>query len=175
MAIVVNFWAAPCGGKSAMAAGLFHRLKLAGVNAELTGEYAKDLVYAGRQGEMRDQIYIFGKQRARVDRLARQCEVVITDSPLPLCAVYCADLYPDSFRETIRWAWDQYDNQSFLIERTHPYDPRGRNQDEQEAEHVQEAIKSTLAEWEIPHTRVTSRDGLDLVTLMVLERLGSSH
>jgi hypothetical protein len=73
---VVNLFAAPGSGKSTTASGLF--LKNRGVNAELTGEYAKDLTWAKRQHTLQDQIYVFGKQHHRVWRLTHDCEVIIS-------------------------------------------------------------------------------------------------
>ena len=42
--IVVNLIAGPCSGKSTIAAGLFHKLKQQGIEAEMSLEFAKDKV-----------------------------------------------------------------------------------------------------------------------------------
>ena len=42
--IVVNLIAGPCSGKSTIAAGLFHKLKKQGIEAEMSLEFAKDKV-----------------------------------------------------------------------------------------------------------------------------------
>ena len=42
--IVINLFGVPSAGKSTGAAYIFSRLKMAGVNAELVTEFAKDLV-----------------------------------------------------------------------------------------------------------------------------------
>ena len=43
--IVVNLFGAPGAGKSTGAAYIFAMLKMAGINAELVTEFAKDKVY----------------------------------------------------------------------------------------------------------------------------------
>ena len=43
--ILVNLYGAPGAGKSSGAAYIFSKLKMAGVNAELVTEFAKDKVY----------------------------------------------------------------------------------------------------------------------------------
>ena len=46
--IVVNLFAGPGSGKSTTCAGVFAKLKLAGVNCEMALEYAKDKVWEER-------------------------------------------------------------------------------------------------------------------------------
>lgn len=172
--IVVNFWAAPGSGKSTMAAGLFHRLKCQRINTELTNEYAKDLVWSGRNNDLKDQLYILAKQKQRVERLVRNCDIVISDSPILMYNVYLNDQYPDCFRDTLRWAWDQYDNINFLIERDHPYDPVGRTQDEDGAMAVHREIEELLLAQGVPHWTIPSTElGLDHATTVVKDYLSS--
>jgi len=44
--LIVDFFAGPGAGKSTTAADVFAKLKWRGVNAELIGEYAKDLTWS---------------------------------------------------------------------------------------------------------------------------------
>ena len=43
--LIVNFFGPPGSGKSTAAAYVFSKLKMAGVNAEIVTEYAKDKVW----------------------------------------------------------------------------------------------------------------------------------
>ena len=65
--IVVNLFAGPGSGKSTTCAGVFSKLKLAGVNCEMALEYAKDKVWENSLDVLDDQIYVFGKQLHRLN------------------------------------------------------------------------------------------------------------
>ena len=82
--LIVNLFAGPGAGKSTIAAYVFARLKMAGVNCELAPEFAKDKVWEHNQTALDNQIYVFAKQYYRITRCADQVDVVITDSPVAL-------------------------------------------------------------------------------------------
>ena len=44
-------------------------------------EFAKDLTWENRQNTLENQLYVFAEQHHRVNRLKKQVDVVITDSP----------------------------------------------------------------------------------------------
>ena len=67
---------------------IFSELKLAGVNAELVTEFAKDKVWEDSKGVFKSQPYIFGKQNFRLERLREKVDVVVTDSPIFLSILY---------------------------------------------------------------------------------------
>ena len=58
MTILCNIYGGPGSGKSTSAAGVFSLLKTHGVNAELVTEFAKDLVWEGRDVTLDNQPYI---------------------------------------------------------------------------------------------------------------------
>lgn len=169
--IVVNLFAAPGSGKSTTASGLFYNLKNQGINAELTGEYAKDLTWAKRHMTLLDQIYVFGKQHHRVWRLKDDVDVIISDSPILMSMAYAHD-YPQCFYDTVSWAFNQYDNINFLIRRVKPYNPKGRKQTAAESDAKQEEIKGLLLAWDIPFIEVNGdSDGLSTITSEVLKKI----
>lgn len=176
--IVVNLLGAPCAGKSTMAAGLFYRLKLLGINAELTGEYAKDLTYSGRfegSASLEDQIYIFAKQRARIERLVPHCEIIVTDCPLLIGISYYREHFPDCFRELLLWAFNQHDNLNFFLTRANPYSEHGRRQSEDEAQRVHDDMFTMLRRYQIHFSEVPGNDaGLEHVLKAVLEARASA-
>lgn len=154
---VINLFAGPGAGKSTLAAGLFHELKLSGVNAELVGEFAKDLTWEGRHGTLQNQLYVLGKQYHRLERLRGQVDVVVIDSPLLLGCVYLPRVIPDSkgeqwrtFRslisETALAAFQTFDNVNFMVRRLKPYNPKGRNQTIEEARTIDREIEDLLQE-----------------------------
>jgi hypothetical protein len=170
--IVVNLFASPGSGKSTTASGLFYQLKTLGVNAELTGEYAKDLTWSQRQHCLQDQIYVYGKQHHRVWRLQKDCDLIISDSPILLGLAYAQD-YPQCFQETVHWSFNQYNNMNFLINRVKPYNPKGRNQTPEESAQKHEVIKNLLHTWKVPFVEVNGdEEGLKTIVSEVVKAIG---
>lgn len=168
---VVNLFAPPGSGKSTTAAGVFYDLKTAGINAELTGEYAKDLVWSGRFRTLTDQLYVFGKQHHRVFRLKEDVNVAVVDSPILLGLAYASE-YPQFFRDTVNWAFNQYDNINFYINRVKPYNPKGRNQTAEESDAKGQEIKDILSEFNISYITVDgNQSGRDTIVSEVLKSL----
>ena len=58
--LVVNLFGAPGSGKSTAAAYIFALLKMAGINAELVTEFAKDKVWEEAKAAFENQQYLFG-------------------------------------------------------------------------------------------------------------------
>jgi hypothetical protein len=168
--LVINLFAPPGSGKSTLAAGVFYDLKSQGVNAELAGEFAKDLVWAGRQNCLRDQLYVFGKQHYRIHRLKNDVDVVVVDSPILLGLAY-AEHYPDCFKQTVKWAFDQYNNLNFYVNRVKPYNPKGRNQTEEESDAKGVEIQNLLSDYKVGHYRVNGNDaGRKLIVDLALKK-----
>ena len=173
--LVVNLFAPPGSGKSTTASGLFYNLKTQGVNAELAGEYAKDLTWSKRFSTLQDQIYVFGKQHHRVHRLKDDVDVVIMDSPILMNLAY-AQNYPECFKETVYWAFNQYNNLNFYIRRVKPYNPKGRNQTETESDAKGKEICMLLHDYDVKCTFVDGdSSGLSLITTEVLKKLHKSE
>jgi hypothetical protein len=161
----------PGAGKSRGSSDIFVKLKDAGINAELAGEYAKDLTWGKRQHDLLDQLYVFGKQHHRVWILNQECEVVVCDSPILLGLAY-SEQYPQCFKDTVFWAFNQYDNINFYVNRVKPYNPKGRNQDEEEAKEKDVVIKDLLIEYRVPFIEVNGDDeGRNTIVSEVLKSL----
>ena len=89
--LVINLFGGPGVGKSTMCASIFSKLKILGFECEMATEYVKDIVWEESFKKLENQIYIFGKQHARVHRLLNKVDIVITDSPLLKSRVYDQD------------------------------------------------------------------------------------
>ena len=141
---VINLFGPPGSGKSTTAAGVFHKLKCEGRAVELVTEYAKDMVWENRANILDDQLYIFAKQRRRLERLRGKVDYVVTDSPLLLSAVYgklyTPDALPEEFYQLVDRSFRSYDNLNLYLNRVKPYSKIGRLQDEKEADDVASAI-----------------------------------
>ena len=138
--LVVNLFAGPGAGKSTGAAFLFAFLKLFKVNVELVTEFAKELAWEGDKEFMaRNQLYITGQQVRRMNRLVGKVDVIITDSPLEMAALYTDD---KNLKQLCKAEGAKFTNRlDFFIERTKDYNPSGRNQTFEEAKEIDKRIR----------------------------------
>ena len=154
MTIVVNFFAGPGAGKSTTMAATFALLKMEGFNAEMAPEYAKERVWQKDYAALDNQIYIFGKQLHRIQRLvAAELDVVLTDSPLPFSLVYGAHEGP-AFKALVREVFNRYNNLNIFMGRNKDFNPEGRMQNESEAEALDVKVKALLEEEGISYEEV---------------------
>lgn len=153
--IVLNLFGAPGAGKSTGAAYIFAMLKLAGVNAELVTEFAKDKVWEEDDVALRDQSYIFGQQSLRISRCNGKVDVIVTDSPLLLSAAYQSPK-TEEFGKYVYAEFSQYNNRNYFIVRHKPYNPSGRLQTEAESDGLRDYIRLNLLEkYNVPYTTYT--------------------
>lgn len=145
--LVVNLFGAPGAGKSTGAAIVFAELKKRGVNAELVTEFAKDKTWEHNATALGCQEYVFGKQSYRLARCRADVDVIITDSPLPLSLLYVIDpvlLQDGAFQKVVMNVFNSYNNLNYYITRVKPYNPKGRNQTEEESNLLADGTKKLL-------------------------------
>ena len=174
MTKVINLFGEPGAGKSTTRAGVFSQCKLHGVICEEAYEYAKEATWEKKQFTLTDQPYVFGKQYHRQWILQNQCDVIITDSPLPLSLVY-GD-HSEASVKYIMERFNEFDNENYFIVRDKPYQPIGRNQTEKEAMQVREDISKMLLENGIQVTMIKGNwRGINIITNNILDSLGIAH
>ena len=169
--IVVNFFAGPGCGKSTGASWLFSQLKLNGVDCEYVSEFAKDKVWENNGEVFKCEFYITGKQSFKVSRCFGKVDVIITDSPIAISMVYSES---DKFKAAVLEEFNKYEknNMNILLRRAVPYDQNGRFQNEDEAKNIDDKIKNTLDESEIPYMIINGNvDGYKSILDIVLEKL----
>ncbi len=150
--IVINLFGAPGAGKSTGAAYIFSQLKLKNINAELITEFAKDKVWEENKEVFKNQAYIFGKQSFKMSRCKDKVDVIITDSPLFLSALYNSDkVLGEDFNNVVLNVFNSYDNFNVFIQRVKPYNPIGRNQTAEESDALALELKNKLQERNIPY------------------------
>lgn len=171
--LLINLFGGPGAGKSTGAAYIFSQLKMAGVNAELVTEFAKDKVWEGNKEVFKNQAYIFGKQYFKISRCADKVDVIITDSPLLLSIVYNDNqVLGDSFNETVKNVFSSFNSMNCILSREKEYNPVGRNQTESEAKEVDVQVKAMLNQEKIPYEVVAGNElGYDYIVYRVLEQL----
>lgn len=151
MMLVVNLFAGPGTGKSTVAAGLFHHLKMAGVNCELVTEYAKDLTWERNHCQLGNQLRILAEQHHRLHRLREQVDVVVTDAPLLISNIYRDPWLPPPFNDLVLGLHFQFANLNVLLHRTGQYNPVGRSQTEAEANGLDVRIRRMLDECQVDY------------------------
>jgi adenylate kinase family enzyme len=143
---IINLFGEPSAGKSTTAAHLFALMKHDGRDVELVTEFAKDITYEGHKNLLEDQLFLLANQHRRIARLAGQIEYIITDSPLLLNLLYTDESYFSSYKQLVKEIFYSYNNVNFLLKRSKPYNPKGRNQTEEEARELSVKLRKLLDE-----------------------------
>lgn len=173
--VVINLLGGSGLGKSTTAALLFGELKLNGVHSELVREFVKEWAWQGRKPRPEDQTEIYETQKAREQDLYGKVDIIVTDSPLYLCAVY-QKFYTGSdpiAEEVFRHYAESLDSGvrhiNILLKRNKPFDPRGRYETEDQAKQVDSFLEEYLKAKDVPYVTVTSNDKQrvqDIITLI---------
>lgn len=146
MTLIINLFGGPCSGKSTTASGLFHQMKLEGINCEYVQEFAKDLTWANNREALTCQAYVFGQQLWRIERLINKVDFIITDSPLLLSSIYKPSNYPEVFDKFVVDMYNKYTNVNIYLNRKKKYVRAGRNQSEEEARKIDFILKEFLTD-----------------------------
>jgi len=175
--ILVNLFGTPGAGKSTGAAYIFSKVKMAGVNAELIGEFAKDKVWEENWKALNNQAYIFGKQYYRISRCADKVDVIITDSPMPLCILYNqkeALIKDGHFENMVINVFNSYETMNYLIKRVKPYNESGRYQDEAGADSLLNPIRDILHDHKICYMEyVGDQESYDWIARDIIDRFAT--
>lgn len=163
----------PSAGKTISAMELTARLNRSGISAAYVPEVAKDIIHEGTTQLYQYQDWISAEQNRRQGRLMGQYQYIVTDSPLLLGIFYCPPNYYPSFKQLILEKFWSYDNINFYLERTKPYDPVGRYQDEDGAIRLDRQILSYLKDQGIAYARVKSDD--DVVQNLINALIASTE
>lgn len=166
MTKVINIFGAPGSGKSTLAFGLMYTLKMKGIESELCHEWIKMKLYEGTTYPFHDQLYTYAKQNKLLNQVNGKVDFIITDSPSVQCVAY-VEKEPDVFSKMALDYFNQYDNLNYFIERTHPYQPSGRNQTEEQAAAVGDKIRNMLDRLNIPYTVLPANTALETILKMI--------
>jgi len=156
MKLLINFCGGPSVGKSAMAAGTFSELKWRGESCELVTEFAKDKVWEESIKMLDDQIYVFGQQLHRVNRLRDKVNIVLTDSPLLNSIVYYTGAHAERLFALVRDVEMSFNVVNVVIDREHAYEIAGRYHTEEQANDAHSRVKQELAELGRDYVSMTS-------------------
>lgn len=155
---IINLIGQPGAGKSTLAATVFAKLKMLGVNCELVTEFAKDKTWEQNTTALSNQIYVFAKQYYRMDRCCGKVDVLITDSPLIMSPMYNKDMDIDKpLKELVSAINDKYHNLYYYVKRVKKYNPIGRSQTEGESDEIGMKLKQMLDDYGVEYTEVPGR------------------
>lgn len=158
--LVINLLGSPGSGKSTTAALLFGEMKKRGYSVDLVPEYAKELIWEGREATFEDEVYIFAKQNHRIFRLNGKVDFIVTDAPLLQKLYYMPKEF--DFSQFVLDVVNQYDNLTFFLERKEfEYETNGRHQTAEESSEVSKIMKEKLLENQIDFEVIP--DGMDPV------------
>ena len=152
---VINLFGSPGAGKSTLAAYVFSKLKMLGVNAELVTEFAKDKTWEKNNSALSNQAYLFGKQWFRMTKCQDDVDVIVTDSPLFLNILYNnSEILGYTFNQTVKNVFDSYTNLNYFLCRAKKYNPKGRNQTESESDALSIRLLELLSNYGVPFSKL---------------------
>jgi nicotinamide riboside kinase len=132
---LINLYGGPSAGKTVAAASTFAHLKTHKVNAELVGEFAKELIYSGNELQLVNQVYVMGSQYKKLKDLERNnIDIALSDSPLLLQMVYCKNKsYYNEIDSLTKKLNLEFNNINIFVTRKTPYQNYGRVHTEEES------------------------------------------
>lgn len=173
--LVVNLYGGPGAGKSTTALQLVAELKKQGLHAEYVSEVAKELVYAKAfdklDGSLENQKKILAEQKNRLDMIAGNVDVAVTDSPLMLNTVYLKEQSKEHLSDVLS-QYNEYNNFNILISRdtSVPFENEGRIHNLEESMEKDGEILSLLESNNIEFERF-DRDNIDRIAKEISQRL----
>lgn len=172
--LIVNLLAEPGAGKSIAAAYIYSQLKMHGISTEYVTEFAKDKVWEQNEEVFKHQTYMFGKQHYKLARVVGKVDVIITDSPIILSAIYNeSEVLGEEFNKVVLNVFNSYNNFNVLLKRDHPYENSGRNQNEKQANEIRKKLINKLDEYNIQYSGCTSStDMYDTIIEIIKEKVG---
>lgn len=166
--LFVNFYGGPCSSKSTHSSAIFAELKFNKISTELISEYAKKLVWTKSFSQLKDQIYILGKQHNKQVMVDGQVDVAVTDSPFIISIIY-DDGRTKYLKELGIHAYKNFWNLNIFLERGSDYDPVGRTQKTiDEAIAVDNVMKQFLIENNIEFVSIpATRESIPVILELI--------
>lgn len=170
---VINIYAGPGAGKTTQGLDIAAYMKKRGYSVELIPEYAKKLIYQGRENELRtNQIKVFSNQLDPYRYLDGKVDYVIAECPLLLSVVYNRlgnvedNPYFDDF---VIHEHNKYDNINIYLRRETEYQTEGRYQNKDEAIIVDNKTMDILSEINSEYTTIGIKNFCEEVIKIIEE------
>lgn len=172
----INIYGGPGAGKSTASAYLFSQLKLKGYNVELVREYVKNWAYAKIPVRAWDQPYLFAKQlRSEEILLNNGVDIIITDSPIDLCVIY-GNFYQNRGAVYLERLWRLFEAEYpsisiYLNRQDKAYNPLGRNESQETATKLDEAIRNHLRQRTLSSICESDYNNYEYMTQFILQHV----
>jgi tRNA uridine 5-carbamoylmethylation protein Kti12 len=174
---VINFYGAPCAGKSTLACELFAYMKKNGYKVEIASEYAKDCVYEEKYLTLQDQVYLIGKMNHKLQMYKNaNLDFVICDSPLLLNMFYKRHHYKmnylddkifDDFCIGLNNIYDRI-NIFLTTDKSIKYQKEGRIQTQEESNNYSKQIEQLLIDNNEKYTKVVNSIDLNIEQIFAI-------
>lgn len=133
---------------------------MSGINAELVTEYAKDKAWENNTEAIDNQAYIFGQQYYKTTRCENKVDVIVTDSPLLLSALYNhSEILGEDFNKLVAKISKSYESINYYINRIKPYNSAGRFQTEEESLAMEKPLRDLLDKYNIEYVDIDGCEG----------------
>ena len=145
--LIVNLLGGPGISKSTTASGVFHKLKVNGIDSELIGEFAKDKTWENNHTALADQFFVSANQHYRQFILTGKVDVIVTDSPLLIGLFYYKEenlVIRTAFTTFIEETYRKQNNLNILLKRRKKFNQNGRNENEEQCKVIDDNIKKFL-------------------------------
>lgn len=145
-ALMINLFGGPCIGKTTMAAGIFLRLKMLGIETANPEEHAKIAILKGQPHLLDEQLIILGQTWETLHALSDKMDAVVVDSPLLLCSVYAEGREAPHFHDTVVDFHQRLPRLNLVLNRNPSlaYSQSGRREDSFAAANMDSRIRAAL-------------------------------
>lgn len=150
--LLLNLLSGPHGGKSTLAAEIYMALKKKHYAVEYVNEFAKELIYADHTSALPNQVYVFANQLYKIECAYKHNQIVITDSPILLSAIYHPE-YSEILPALVVEQYQKFNNFNILLTRSveREHCMVGRVHSLSESVSIDNDIKFFLEEMEIEY------------------------
>ena len=149
---VINLFGGAGIGKSTLSSIIFANLKRDGIDCELVTEYAKDKVWEEATIVLDNQVYVFGNQFHRLNRVVNKVDIAITDSPILLSTLYNNKF--SKLDDLVLECHNGFDNINLFLERKVIYNENGRRHTLDESIAFDMKLKMLLDQFGVKYTIV---------------------
>lgn len=164
--LCLNFFGPPCSGKTVAATSIFSQLKKRHIDAVLIPEYATMRVVESNKMALANQLNIWANQQYQIFCGYHHAQVVVTDSPILLGAIYNES---PGLKEVILEEHQKYNNLNIVLELdgTYPYSMVGRIHSFTESQSIGNRIIELLEVNDIPHIFYNELSEDEIVDLII--------